>query len=181
MVTQVTPPLSAPVSLSEIKDHLRIIGTGEDTYLSVLLNAATAAAEEITRRQLEPATYDLHLDAFPRGAIEVPRPPLQSVESVTYVDTDGATQTFTDFTTDTVKGRLVPAYGFTWPATRAVPNAVKVRFVAGYSAGQTPFPIRSAILLLVAGLYENRESNTPHKLYENETVERLLWPYRVFR
>ena len=40
-------------------------------------------------------------------------------------------------------------------------------------------PVRSAALLMVAGLYENREDQTDRQLYRNDTYYRLLAPYRV--
>lgn len=42
-----------------------------------------------------------------------------------------------------------------------------------------PSPIKSAALLMVAGLFENREDQTDRQLYRNTTYERLLNPYRV--
>lgn len=43
----------------------------------------------------------------------------------------------------------------------------------------TPAPVVSAILLLIADLYENRELQADRQLYSNDTYERLLAPYRV--
>lgn len=40
-------------------------------------------------------------------------------------------------------------------------------------------PIKSAALLLVAGLYENREDVSDRQLYRNDTYYRLLNPYRA--
>lgn len=40
-------------------------------------------------------------------------------------------------------------------------------------------PIKSAALLMVADLYENREAQTERQLYRNSTFERLLNPYRT--
>lgn len=40
-------------------------------------------------------------------------------------------------------------------------------------------PIKSAALLMVADLYENREAQTERQLYRNTTFERLLNPYRT--
>ncbi|HEX7119400.1 MAG TPA: head-tail connector protein [Longimicrobiales bacterium] len=180
MIQLVTPPIQYPVTLDEAKQHLRIIDDAEDAYIETLIGTGTDVAETITGRQLEPATYELTLDAFPAGPIDLPRPPLRSVERISYTDPNGVEQSFEDFELDTVRGRVLPDYGSHWPAARAAPNAVKVRFTCGYPTGETPFAIRSAILLLVGGLYENRESQTPHKLQENEAVGLLLWPYRVF-
>jgi hypothetical protein len=42
-----------------------------------------------------------------------------------------------------------------------------------------PFAVKAAALLLIGDLYENREAQGP-ALHENRTVERLLWPHRVF-
>lgn len=41
-----------------------------------------------------------------------------------------------------------------------------------------PAPIKAAILLLVADLYENRERQQDVKLYRNPTFDLLLKPYR---
>lgn len=40
-------------------------------------------------------------------------------------------------------------------------------------------PIKSAILLLAAGLYANREDIAERQLHSNETFYRLLAPYRA--
>ena len=42
-----------------------------------------------------------------------------------------------------------------------------------------PAPIKSAALLLVADLYENRSAQVEKPLRSNETFDRLLQPYRV--
>jgi uncharacterized phage protein (predicted DNA packaging) len=43
-----------------------------------------------------------------------------------------------------------------------------------------PAPVKSAILLMAAGLYANREDVADRQLYNNDTYYRLLAPYRVF-
>jgi len=42
-----------------------------------------------------------------------------------------------------------------------------------------PAPVKSAALLMVADLYENRTSQVERPLHSNETFDRLLQPYRV--
>lgn len=44
-----------------------------------------------------------------------------------------------------------------------------------------PASVRIGALLVVGDLYENREAQGPAALYANKTVERLLWPYRVWQ
>lgn len=127
-------------------------------------------------------TWDLVLDAFPAGEIRLPLPPLQSVTSVTYTDTDGASQTLDagQYTVDTANARIVPVSS--WPSTKAVPAAVVIRYVCGYgAAAAVPASIKAAILLLTGDLFENREAQGEKVLSVNETVRRLLLPYRVWR
>ena len=111
--------------------------TTNDPMITSLIKSARVRAESMTRRALITQTLDLKLDFF-QNEIHVPRPTLQSVTSITYVDTDGATQTLSaaDYLVDAISepARITPAYGVTWPSTRSQTNAVTVRFVAGYGA-----------------------------------------------
>jgi uncharacterized phage protein (predicted DNA packaging) len=43
-----------------------------------------------------------------------------------------------------------------------------------------PSPIKSAALLMVADLFENRTAQVERPLYQNAAYERLLSTYRVF-
>jgi hypothetical protein len=45
---------------------------------------------------------------------------------------------------------------------------------------EAPASVVAAVLLLIGDLYENREAQSSAVLHENKTVERLLWPHRVF-
>lgn len=41
-----------------------------------------------------------------------------------------------------------------------------------------PYSIKAAALLLIAGMYENRQSEGTEQIYRNEAVDNLLFPYR---
>lgn len=121
------------------------------------------------------------------GDIAIPLPPLLSVDSVKYTDTDGVVQTVdpANYMVDgvSVPSRVSPITGYTWPATKTIVNAVRVRFTAGYLDGgmttTVPPAITVAILLMVGSLYENRESLSKDHLVEISTVKSLLSPYQV--
>lgn len=137
------------------------VNSTADPDLTRLIVAARVSAERITRRALVTQTWDLFLDAFPGWELGVPKPPLQSVSSISYVDTNGTAQTLaSDQYLVDIKGepgRITPAYGLTWPSTRAQNNAVTVRFVAGYgAAGAVPDGIKNWMLLRIRQLYDNR-------------------------
>lgn len=186
-LTLFTAPIAEPVTRQEAKDFARITTTADDTLVDALIVAARRQIEQLTRRVLVTQTWDLTLDAFPDGneQIEVPLPPLQSVTSISYTDTDGVGQTVlvADYVVDAKSepGRIVPAFGKTWPSTRDIVNAVAVRFVAGFGlAVAVPESLKTAVKALVAALYEHRETVMDATVQPVSVVEQLVTPYRVF-
>jgi uncharacterized phiE125 gp8 family phage protein len=183
----VSAPATTPVSLTEAKAHLRVDHSDDDTLITALINAAVAhldGKDGILGRALITQTWDLKLDEF-CPAIRIPLPPLASVTSITYVDTDGATQTLAADQYTVTSGepaKIVPAYNVTWPSTRCVPEAVKVRFVAGYgNASSVPAGIKAAILLHVGTLYRDRETvNIGNIINELPAYDALIAPYKVW-
>jgi uncharacterized phiE125 gp8 family phage protein len=186
----VTPPSTDTLDVEFVRDeHLRAPGgDAEDAYIESLIVTSLRMAERITRRSLYPTTWALTLERFPAGAIAIPRPPLQSVVSITYIDTDGIEQTLDPARYQVraaqgplaARGRILPAYGETWPATRCQMDAVTVTFVAGYA--QVPEDITHARLLIIGELYKQR-SESVHTINQNPALIRardLLMPYRVY-
>src|SRR5690606_26498646 len=166
---QTTAPTAEPLTREEGKPHCRIDAdlTDEDALLDIYIAAARDRAEQRTGRQLMPATWKLYLDCFPSWIIRLPRPPLVSVTSITYVDTSGVTQTLSSslYEVDTASepGRIVPAYGQSWPATRGEMNDVIVTYEAGYgetvaaARGAMPANLKLGMLHYVAQWFRQRE------------------------
>lgn len=164
----ITAPTIEPLSLAEARQHLLVEGTDQDALIGDLIKVARERVETDTRRALLTQTLRMTLDRFPGGgvtgeAILVPRPPLQSVTSIQYVDTAGATQTLSAslYLVDTYSepGRIVPAYNQIWPSTRDVPNAVTVTFVAGWtSTAVMPAAARQLCRIWAAHYYEERQA-----------------------
>lgn len=159
--------------------------TTGDPLLSALIKTARMAAEQETRRYLVTQTLDRVLDRFSHV---ITLPPCQSVTSITYVDQDGITQTLAadQYQVD-VSGepaRITPAYGLVWPSPRCQPNAVTVRFVAGYGASAAvPDGIKQWMLMRISTLYENRAEMTVDARgmvqIPPSFIDGLLDPYRV--
>jgi len=178
-LTLTSAPASEPVSTSEAKAHLRVDTPDEDTYIGTLVAAARTWVEQVTRRALITQTFTLKRDDFWRGwcSLHVPRPPLQSVSSIQYVDADGNTQTWAssnyEVDTSSTPGRIVLADGVSFPTTADQVNAATVTFVAGYGAASAiPADLVHAVKLKVGSLYWNREAD------EIAAIS-LLEPYRV--
>ncbi len=179
-----TAPSVEPVTAAEAKAHARVDITDDDTLITALIVAARRWCEQFTRRAFITQTWELYLDGFPTE-FRLPYPPLQSITKIDYTDLDGATQTLatTEYTVDAKSepGRVVEAWQKTWPATRDVPNAVIAEFKAGYgdAAASVPEQAKLAIKMLVAHLYENRESTAPAMIHSVPmATEHLLWPLR---
>lgn len=179
----VTPPGTEPISAAEAKLHCRVDSADDDALITALIVSARQCAETETRRALVTQTIDLVLDEFPAWCIHLPRPTIQSVTSITYIDTDGISQTLgaSEYQVDAKgePGRIVPSYGKVWPCARRQPNAVTVRYVAGYlNAAAVPQGIKQWMLLHVGHWYANRDA-AGAKLEPMPFIGGLLDPFRV--
>lgn len=187
-----TAPAVEPLNAIEVEDHCRIDSdASEHMVLDGLIRTAREFVENYIGRALITQTLDLVLDGWP-GSIVLPRSPVQTITSITYVDYLGvsATVPVTDYylDDDNDPARVVLNYGKSWPTVALRPSgAIVVRYEAGYGdAGpDVPQSIRQAMLLLIGYWYENREAAGDHK-YANGlalipfAVQSLLAPYRTW-
>lgn len=182
-LVQTSPPAAAVVTAAEMREHLRLDSTAQDDYLEALVAAATRSIEAEMNRQMITATWAMHLPGFWSGSVEIPRAPLQSVGSITYTDTDGASQTLatSSYTvvTAALVGRVHTAYGVSLPSTRGVPQAVTINFDAGYGDASTDVHTGDihAVKLLAAHWYGNAEAVTvagPEPKRVPEALRRLI-------
>ena len=135
MYTKVTTePTVEPVSLTEAKLHLRVDGSDDDVLITGLIQAARQFCENHEAKSYCVKTYTLKMDAL--KDVCLPYPPLIKVDSVTYLDDDGDTQTLStdvyDVDAHSEPGRVYLAYNQNWPTTRAETNAVSVVYKAGH-------------------------------------------------
>jgi uncharacterized phiE125 gp8 family phage protein len=169
-------PAAEPVTLDQAKAWLRVeSGNDEDGLISALIPAARARAEWHTGRAFVSQRWTLWLDRSD-GRIELPLPPLQSVESVTLYAPDGAASLL-DPDAYAVAGQHL-LLG-TAPAGLRAANGIAVAFTAGYgAASDVPPAIGQAILALVASLYEHRGGDGA-PMPDNALA--LLAPYRTIK
>jgi uncharacterized phiE125 gp8 family phage protein len=165
----ITGPTAEPLTLDEAKDHLRVTFDREDALISRLIVGAREAFERETGRQLLTATWRGFLDCFPQfdaQPIELAKPPLATVNAVTYLDTSGVPQAWpaAEYTVDAFagpfakRGMLYPKAEATYPSSRRIPNAVTIEFDAGYGdASDVPDEIKQSLFVWVGHHYEFRE------------------------
>jgi len=188
-ITLVTAPTTEPLTTAQAKAHIRVEHHTDDLIIDGFIRASRQHAANVTHRALITQTWRMDIGGFPaNGLIELPKPPLQSVTQIQYVDADGATQTLSssiyDVDTASEPGCVRLAYQQNWPTTRDIYNAVQITYVAGYGddGDDVPQPIRNAMLLLIGHWYENREAVTAgiSLVTTPMATDALLWPYRVF-
>jgi uncharacterized phiE125 gp8 family phage protein len=189
-LTEVTAPSTEPLSTAEAKLHLRVDIDDDDTIIARLITAARRKVEQYTRHALITQTWRMNMSGWPEDgdAFKVPLPPLQSVSSIKYKDTDGDESTWDSgeyiVDTDPTPGKVVLAHGESWPSTALYPTSpIAVTFVAGFGDASTDVPedILAAMLLLIGHLYENREATVGVGNIQVLPlgVQSLLWDYRA--
>lgn len=174
---------SEVVTLDEAKTHLRVGHDEDDSYITGLIGAATGLVAKITGRVLGLGSWELVLDGFPVGRIDIPTAPLVSVEGVDYADAGNDAREYTGFRVFGVgvaaPGYVLPAIGGVWPKASDEPESVTISFTAG--SAEVPDPLKHAILLLIGSWYEHREPVSADDLQEVPfTVSALILPHRVW-
>ena len=122
MTQLVTPSLAEPISLAEMKAHLRLplqapespALASEDTQMQAWLQAAREQVEADHGRALLAQTVTEEWPCF-WESLRLSASPFLSMLSLKYVDNDGATQTIaaSDYQLDSLTdpARLYPKYG----------------------------------------------------------------------
>lgn len=186
-VAVATPPAALPVTLAEIKAHLRVLHASEDALIERYVRAAVAQAENMTGRSLITRGLTVACDALPYGRrpLVLLRPPVTAVNSLRYLDADGIEQTMAGATLTLVPSlttaEIVPASG-NWPASTPAPRSVVISYTAGYGAAGSDVPedLRAAIFLLAEHHYYHRSAVADTSMSVVPLgVEALLSPYRT--
>ena len=190
-----TEPSIEPVTLDEIKTHLRGIDHSDhDDLLNGLIKSARQRIEKILDRALVQQTRTAYYKNWSiNGVIELPNP-IQSVDSVKYTDVDDSEETFNaeNYKVDAASepGRIVLGYNKSWPSATLHPveYPIEIQYVCGYEPDDSsppdytiniPSPILTAIKLDVDLKY----NMPPEKLaeYTDNAIESLLMPYKGWR
>jgi len=173
MLRPIVPPPVEPLTLDEVKAHLRVDHTDDDSLIQLYITAARTyvdGPEGFLGRAVVTQTWELVLDAFPDVEIKIPLPPLQTVDSIKYDDPAGNEQAVStaNYYVDNVSepGWVVPVSGISWPTPLDAINSVRVRFTAGYPPtndspadlrANVPFDLKAAMLLHIGSMYDLRE------------------------
>lgn len=171
----VSAPASTPVTVAQAKDELRIDTSDHDTRVGRYVGAATAYVQAMTGLRLVTQTIDIKCDDWCDLAA-IPVGPVQSITSVTYVDTNGDTQTVSTSVYEARLAGLTPhlvlKFQQWWPIAQ-FGSQITVRAVVGYTT--VPEDVTSALLVLIRAMNDEGELGTVQ-----DTVSALLANYRLF-
>jgi uncharacterized phiE125 gp8 family phage protein len=204
-------PAEPAVTLAEAKAHLRVDHELEDETIQLYLDAAiddigretSRALAQTTYRLVTPTWYNCRPPGVPRSdyhypAIVLPIAPVRSVETVKYIDEDGAEQTLAEAdwygNHNNTQGVILFADGVTLPTLYGRNADVIVDFTAGHDPARAdatgidpaymlPSPLRAAILLQTGHLYANRETVVVGKSANTVPMgaQRLIDQWRIYR
>ena len=161
----VTAPTVDAVTVSDVKKHLRIEHSDDDSYLETLIKASQKWCESYMERALIKQTLKATYDAFP-SEFALPRPPACSDDLsivIQYKNSERVVVTlesskYRASTDPSQPTKVYPVYGKSWPAHLTDVDAVSIQWNAGYGTAPSDVPagIRHAIMMHVGHLYENR-------------------------
>jgi uncharacterized phiE125 gp8 family phage protein len=148
----ISGPAIEPLSLDELKAHLRITNAdaSRDADLFRKLKAARRYVEDRTGPLLE-QQWAMWSDDFPSSYFDIPRRPILSVDGLFSIDDDGV-ETEVDaedtYYTDLYLGRIFLRTGAVWPTLYRTYQGAKVLVTLGY--GATPDAVPPALVEAVA-------------------------------
>lgn len=164
-------PSSEPVSRTQAKNWCKIDTTDDDDLIDSLITTARRICEAYAGLSFVAQQRRIKLDYFPEKEIIVPYGPVNSIDSFTYVDSDGDTQELVEDTDFKVAdhNELCRLYAIsdnsitTWPGTANLPECVTIDYTAGFddvSGNPLPKQAYTAILKQVMHLYQTRDDET---------------------
>lgn len=172
-----------PVTLHEFKQHARITVDDQDLILSSYLASATENIEEQTNRAISVQAYLISFDRFPAcRELRLPLGRIQSVTSVTYLDSAGAEQTWasgnyaTDLNSD-FSARLWPVPSSNWPSIGAYPGAIRIAVVAGFTPAQLKYSLKQAVLMKASAFDMTRAPGDDDPDAIDQAIHNLISPW----
>lgn len=153
-----------PVTVAEAKTQCRVLHSDEDGLFGDLIETARNHVEKYCGVRFTTQTVAIKCDDWCDLAY-LPEGPVQSVSSISYVDTDGATQTLStdvyEVRAEGIEARIVLKYNQTWPTIQSG-SRITVTAVVGHATA--PPAVKYAMLAWITDAYDNRgvsvEENT---------------------
>ena len=180
----VSPPAAEPLSLDDMKAHLRLSTHDEDGTVSQLLVAARHALEARAGIAFLQQAWTYSLDRSRVAELPdvlIPISPVKSIGAVTIITRNGDRRVLEPDRYEAQTGTLGRVKFLTpLPTDVRALGGIEIDFVAGHDTiSLIPAELRHAIRLLTAHFFENRESASEARVFSiPRTIDTLIAPYR---
>lgn len=176
----ITPPAIYPISLADVKDHLKLDpnDNSQDLYLEFLICSVTKYGESYTKRIFIDTKFKTYRDIF-SNYIKLRRSKLQSLDLFEYLVDDVFTTVSSDLyynTNETGFSKIVLNANGVYPTDiDDRMQAIKIEFTAGYgeAGSDVPCDLRLALLNHIAKVYENR-GDCDADISTTDNIEKFL-------
>ena len=175
---------SSPISIATAKEWLKVDNSDEDDIIQIMLDSALSICEEYTFRKFPLSIIE---DSFKSWSMYFNLSfPANSITSITYYDSNNDAQTMvvSDFY-ELVEGepepnRLHRIQGNVLPSLSTDKQfPILIRYETGYTDGNVPKALISAMLLTLTKLYENREDEFIDSNKIRRASEYIMNVYRL--
>ena len=184
-LVETAAPEAEPLTLEEVKLHLRVTTDAEDDLIAALILAARQACESYTGLALITRGYSLFLDDWcSRPCVELPKPPLAAVSAVYTYAADNSTAVFPadSYLVDAVSRPARVVLTGAPPVPGKTVNGIEFRYTAGFGDAPEDVPegLREGMKRLVAQMYMHRGDGEDGAL-EKSGAQSLFQSYRLMR
>lgn len=177
-------PAVEPVTLVEVKTHLRLAHDSEDELLASLVRAARDDVERATGIAMIEQRWRLVRDGWPcDGRVPLMRHPVREILSVTLFGSEGEASVMdpSDYLLDNISRPARLRFERRPEPFRAM-NGMEIDFVAGFGEAGTDVPdlLKRAMLMLVGHWHEFRAAFGGDRQQASYPAgyERLIASYR---
>lgn len=159
MLTPLTPADGDTIlPLADARVHLNLTADDSfhDTAVLALRDAAINWVENYSGRSLQSRQFEWTADRF-TSAMRLPIGPATAVDEISYYDGDGTDTALTSDDWRLGNSVVMAAFGTSWPYAGSAPDAVRIKFTAGYlTADDIPPMLLAAVKLAMTAIFEDR-------------------------
>ncbi len=159
-----TPPATEPLTLVETKNHLKVETATDDDLIARLIVAARQHVENQIDKVLIEQRWLIFINDWPGSSeVKLPVSPITEIENLrTYsAEDDASTIDPAHYYSDLAGSpqRLILRGSRIWLKPGRIANGIEIEVTAGFGpdGNDVPGPLRTAMLLLIAHWYENRQ------------------------
>ncbi len=184
------PPVVEPLSLAEVKDHLKVETIADDALITRLITTARQQVEKQINKVLINQSWAIYLDNWlAYGEVELPVSPVNQINNLRTFSIDDIASIvdpshyYADLVSD--PQRLILRGSRIWQKPGRPANGIEIDVTAGFGTegDSVPGPLRQAMFLLITHWYENRQPDCSGAPIVSVTsaLQALLAPYKRVR